>query len=189
MFRLVVSALVVLSCSSVALAAPSVPTRGQVRGDVVHMNQQFHVNGFNIRIESIRWIASTSPLAARIASLPQMEAPTAPNGFLEFKVLKKNTQSGTAPGAGLLKIMAFYRDGTQADDGVAYPFSTSFHYVGSSSTNIYPGQGMTVYYFIENVPQPSKQNPLTKLVISDPSMYNDPGYPKVYRLLNPVLTP
>ncbi len=149
------------------------------------MNQQFHILDDNLRIASIRWIPSTDPLATRISNLPQMQAPTAPNGYLLFSVPQKNTSRNPQP-AQYLKITAFYKDGTQADDGDGVPWSTAYKQL-LYNTTFYPGQGVTTYFIIANVPQPTRNNPLTKLILSDPGMQNDSGYPRVYRLLNPVV--
>ena len=184
MTRIMLAVIASLACSSLALAAPSVPTRGAVKGDIVHMNQQFHIEDDNLRIASIAWIASTDPLATTISNLPQMPSLTAPNGYLLFTVPQKNTSKRPQP-AQYLKITAFYKDGTQVDDGDGVPWSTSYKQL-LYTTNYYPGQGVTTYFIIANVPQPTTKDPLTKLILSDPGLQNSPGYPKVYRLLNPV---
>ncbi len=93
-------------------------------------------------------------------------------------------QSGEAGVPGL-DITAFYKDGTQATSN-----ETPFSKTGNPLTpnNLFPGQGMTVYYAIVNVPKPTKANPLVKLVLRY-TANNDPGYPPVYRMLHPVVTP
>ena len=80
----------------------------------------------------------------------------------------------------------FYKDGTQADDGDGVPWSTAYKQL-LYNTTYYPGEGVTTYFIIANVPQPTQQNPITKLILSDPGMQNAPGYPKLYRLLDPIV--
>ncbi len=116
MNRIVLAAVLSLACSSLVLAAPSVPTRGAVKGDIVRMNQFFHIEDDNLRVASIRWISPGDSLATTISNLPQMSSPTAPNGYLLFTVPQKNTSKNPQP-AQYLKITVFYKDGTQADDG------------------------------------------------------------------------
>jgi len=185
--RIVLAAVLALACSSFVLAAPSVPTRGAVKGDVVRMNQFFHIEDDNLRVASIRWISSGDPLATTISNLPQMSSPTAPNGYLLFTVPQKNTSKNPQP-AQYLKITVFYKDGTQADDGDGVPWSTAYKQL-LYNTTYYPGEGVTTYFIIANVPQPTQQNPITKLILSDPGMQNAPGYPKLYRLLDPIVKP
>jgi hypothetical protein len=57
-----------------------------------------------------------------------------------------------------------------------------------NTERVYPGEGVTAYYAIANVPQPTKDNSLTKLLLKTDGS-NDPGYPPVYRLLKPVVNP
>ncbi|MGC8484928.1 MAG: hypothetical protein ACP5O6_04765 [Candidatus Baltobacteraceae bacterium] len=172
-----------LACAfSAAAAAPTVPGRAQLKGAMVGMNQQFHITGFNYRIHAIRWVAASDPFAQAIVSY--VATATAPNGYLVFEVPVKNTQSGEAGVPGL-DITAFYKDGTEATSN-----ETPFSKTGSPLTpnNLFPGQGMTVYYAIVNVPRPTKANPLVKLLLRY-TANNDPGYPPVYRMLHPVVTP
>lgn len=168
--------------SSVALAAPGVPGRGQMKGDIVKMNQQFHITGYNYRIKAIRWVPATDPFAQGASSYAGTA--TAPNGYLVFEVPAKNTQSEEdwAPN---LTVTALYKDGTMVD-GDQTPFSKTGNPL--TSRKVFPGQGITVYYTIANVPQPTKGNPLVKLILKY-TANNDPGYPPVYRLLHPVVSP
>ncbi|MHB8141160.1 MAG: hypothetical protein ACYDHD_07930 [Vulcanimicrobiaceae bacterium] len=168
--------------SSVALAVPHVPGRGPLKGDIVKMNQQFHLNGFNYRVESIRWIPATDPYAQKAA--PYAGNATAPNGFLVFEVPVKNANYFVEPIPNLI-VTAFYKDGTSKDsDGPAH--SKAGPEVNASE-KLYPGQGVTVYYVLSDVPQPSSSNPLTKLILKN--NLSNPGYPPVYRLLHPVVHP
>ncbi len=172
-----------LACTLTAVsAAPSVPGRAQLKGDMVRMNQQFHITGFNYRIHAIRWVAPSDAFAQAIVSY--VATVNAPNGYLVFEVPVKNTQSGEAGVPGL-DITAFYKDGTEATSN-----ETPFSKTGTPLTpkNLFPGQGMTVYYAIVNLPKPTKANPLVKLLLRY-TANNDPGYPPVYRLLHPVFTP
>jgi len=187
MNRSILALAAVLASSSLAIAAPSVPTRGAVKGDVVHMNQQFHVDSANFRITAIKWIPASDPKAATIAGVLHIDEVSAPNGYLMFVAPQKNTRSHP-DSAVWLKITAFYKDGTQADDADGVPVSTAYKQL-LYNVNFYPGQGVTTYFFIANVPQPTPQNPLTKLIIGDTNNQNDPGYPKVYRMLDPIVTP
>ncbi len=178
---LAIAALLALSFST-AIAAPTVPGRAQLKGDMLRMNQQFHITGFNYRIHAIRWVAASDPFARAIVSY--VATASAPNGYLVFEVPVKNTQSGEAGVPGL-DITAFYKDGTSATSN-EIPFSKTGAPLNSS--NLFPGQGMTVYYAIVNVPKPTKSDPLVKLLLRY-TANNDPGYPPVYRLLHPVVTP
>ncbi len=174
-------AVLVLS-SSVAFAAPGVPGRGQMKGDIVKMNQQFHITGYNYRIKAIRWVPATDPFAQGASSYAGTAS--APNGYLVFEVPAKNTQSEEdwAPN---LTVTALYKDGTMAD-GDQTPFSKTGNPL--TSRKVFPGQGITVYYTIANVPRPTKDNPLVKLILKY-TANNDPGYPPVYRLLHPIVSP
>ncbi len=178
---LVIAALLAFSASA-ALAAPAVPGRAQLKGDMVRMNQQFHITGFNYRIHAIRWVAPSDPFAQAIVSY--VASVSAPNGYLVFEVPLKNTQSGEAGVPGL-DITAFYKDGTSATSN-----ETPFSKAGAplTSQNIFPGQGITVYYAIVGLPKPTKGNPVVKLLLKY-TANNDPGYPPVYRMLHPVVTP
>lgn len=178
---LAIAALLAFSFST-AIAAPTVPGRAQLKGDMVRMNQQFHITGFNYRIHAIRWVAASDPFAQAITSYVATASP--PNGYLVFEVPLKNTQSGEAGVPGL-DITAFYKDGTNATSN-EIPFSKAG--APLKSNNLFPGQGMTVYYAIVNLPQPTKANPVVKLLLSY-TANNDPGYPPVYRMLHPVVTP
>ncbi|MHB8147838.1 MAG: hypothetical protein ACYDGM_11355 [Vulcanimicrobiaceae bacterium] len=144
------------------------------------MNQPFHLTGFNYRIQAIHWIPASDAFASAIADYAS--AATAPNGYLVFEVPVKNTQSGEASAPGL-DVTAFYEDGTSSTSR-----ETPFSKAGAPLTtaNIFPGQGMTLYYAIANVPQPTKANPVVKLLLQY-TANNDPGYPPVYRLLHPVV--
>ncbi len=165
-----------------ASAAPHVPTRKALHGDMVSMGQQFHLTGFNYRIHAIHWVAASSAFASAIA--PYASTATAPNGYLVFVVPVKNTQSGAASAPGL-DVTAFYKDGNSATSR-----ETPFSKTGTplTSQNIFPGQGMTMYYEIANVPNPTKGNPVVKLLLTY-AANNDPGYPPVYRMLHPVVAP
>lgn len=167
-----------LMVSSAAYAAPHVPTRGAMKGDVVKMGQQFHLTGFNYRITKIHWIPSSDAFAKAIS--PYM--PTSSPGLLVFQVPVKNTQS-EADYDPLLTITVLYKDGTQADsDG--HPYSAAG---ALQQKKLFPGQGATFYYAAGGVPQPTDDNPVVKLILKN-TENNDPGYPPVYRLLHPVIT-
>lgn len=187
MIRAALALLGTLVCVAPVFARPNVPGHGPVKGDVISMHQQFHVQSANFRIASIKWIPATDPKAATIAGVLHVDEVSAPSGYLMFVAPQKNTRSHP-DSAVWLKITAFYKDGTQVDDAEGVPVSTTYKQL-LYTTNFYPGQGITTYFFIANAPQPTQANPLTKLIISDPSMQNDPGYPKVYRMVHPVLTP
>jgi hypothetical protein len=183
MIRIALAFLAISLSSAVALAAPSVPGRAALKGDVVAMNQQFHLAGYNFRIEAIRWVPANDAFVQKVASYVGDSNP--PNGALVFEVPVKNTQSevDTAPD---LTITVQYKDGTQADSSIA-PFGKSGG-APVTSRKIYPGQGTTLYYVVKDVPQPTAGNPLVKLIIKN-NENNDPGYPAVYRLLHPVVGP
>ena len=182
MIRASITAVMLVLFSSLAIAAPKVPGRGQMKGDVIGMNQQFHITGYNYRIKAIRWVPATDPFAQGASSYAGTA--TAPNGYLVFEVPAKNTQSEEdwAPN---LVVTALYKDGTTAD-GDQTPFSSAGDPL--TSRKVFPGQGITVYYTIANVPQPTKANPLFKLILKY-TANNDPGYPPVYRLLHPIVSP
>lgn len=171
-----------LLCCSVAIATPTVPGRSQLKGDVVKMNDQFHLTGWNYRIKSIRWIPATDAFAQKIASYAGDA--TAPNGYLVLEVPVKNTQS-QQDAVPQLSATAFYNDGTTKDSG-PMPYSKAGSPINSQQ--VYPGGGATAYYVITDVPQPTKDNALTKMIFKL-NANNDPGYPPVYRLLKPVVTP
>ncbi len=187
MIRSAIFFLAILACSLPALARTSVPTRGAVKGDIIHINELFHVQSANFRITAIHWIPATDPKAATIAGVLHVDETSAPNGYLMFVAPQKNTRSHP-DSAEWLKITAFYKDGTQVDDAEGVPVSTTYKQL-LYNTNFYPGQGVMTYFFIANAPQPTVQNPLTKIIVSDPSLQNDPGYPKVYRMLGPIVSP
>jgi hypothetical protein len=168
--------------SSAALAAPAVPGRAQMKGDVVKMNDQFHLTGWNYRIKSIRWIPATDAYAQKVASYAGDA--TAPNGYLVLEVPVKNTQSEQDAVPQLIAT-AFYNDGTTKDSG-PMPYSKAGNPINNQQ--VYPGGGATAYYVINDVPQPTKDNPLTKMIFKL-NANNDPGYPPVYRLMQPVVTP
>lgn len=167
--------------SAAASAAPVVPTRSQLNGDVVKMNQQFYLSGWNYRVTAIRWIPATNAFAQAVASYAGDA--TAPNGYLVLEVPVKNTQN-EADSVPQLTATAFYRDGTTKDSG-PMPYSKAGKPINSE--RVYPGGGTMAYYVIADVPQPSKDNPLTKMLFKL-NANNDPGYPPVYRLLKPVVT-
>lgn len=184
MFRIIGTAVVCLLVTfSTASAAPNVPTRGQIKGSVVKMGQQFHLVGYNYRIVKIRWVAADSAFARTLKNAEGVQA-DAPMGLLVFKTSTKNTlnDENSAP---YLIVTAIYKDGTQVD-GYETPLSSSG--VVQASRKIYPGQGATFYYAVAGVPKPTAANPLTKLILSNGSN-NDPGYPRVYRLIDPVVSP
>lgn len=184
MFRILGTTLAcLLTLFSAASAAPSVPTRGQINGSVVKMGQQFHLIGYNYRIVNIRWVAADSSFAQTIKNAEGIHA-DAPMGLLVFKTATKNTlnQESSAP---YLTITAMYKDGTQVD-GYDSPLASGG--AVQASKTIYPGQGLTFYYCVAGVPKPTVANPLTKLILANGSN-NDPGYPRVYRMIHPVVSP
>ncbi len=179
MIRSILTLAAVLVVSSTAHAAPHVPPRGAIKAEIVKMNQQFHLNGFNYRIAKIYWVSTDDAFAKAVSSY----APTTTPGVLVFEVPVKNTQSDEdyAPE---LTVTALYKDGTQADsDG--RPYSAA----GATQNNrkIFPGQGATFYYAVGGVPAPTIGNPVVKLILKN-AANNDPGYPPVYRLLQPVVS-
>lgn len=184
MTRIFMVAMSLLLLSSQALAAP-VPTRGAMKGAIIAMNEQFHLIGFNYRIAKIRWVPANDAFAKAVSpyTTSGYTSVTAPMGLLVFQVPVKNTQK-EEDYVPLLTITAMYKDGT-AVDGIDNPFSASG--VLQSSRKLYPGQGATVDYTVPNVPKPTKGNPLVKLILKN-TEHNDPGYPPVYRLLNPVVS-
>ena len=182
MIRFVVSFLAISLTTSIAMAAPSVPTRGQLSGDVVVMNQQFHLSGFNYRIASIRWASPSDAFVRSVASY--VGDSDAPNGALIFEVLVKNTQS-EVDAAPHPTITVQYKGGTEADSSIA-PFAKAGG-APVTTQKIYPGQGATLYYVVKNVPKPSSSDPLVKLIIKTDGS-NDKGYPPVYRMLQPVVS-
>lgn len=179
MFRLLLTFAAFLLVSSTAMAAPHVPTRGAMKGDIVKMNQQFHLTGYNYRIAKIHWVSADNAFAQAVSSYAATTTP----GVLVFEVPVKNTQS-ESDFAPELTITALYKDGTQADsDG--HPYSAA----GAIQNNrkIFPGQGATFYYAVGGVPAPTNGNPVVKLILKY-AANNDPGYPPVYRLLQPVVS-
>ena len=178
---------IIFACSLPALARTTVPTRGPIKGDIIHINQQFHVESANFRITAIHWIPADDPKAATIAGALHIDEVTAPNGYLMFVAPQKNTRSHP-DSSEWLKITAFYKDGTTADDADGVPVTSKYQQL-LYNVNFYPGQSVMTYFFIANVPQPTAQNPLTKIMVSSVSLHNDPGYPKVYRMLDPVVSP
>lgn len=182
MVRLLSLTAAFLLSASAALAAPAVPGRAALKGDLVKMNQQFHLLGYNYRIVHITWVPATDAFVQKTADYAS--GSTAPNGALIFKVPAKNTQSSWdyAPA---LHITVQYKDGTQAD-GYDQPFLKSGTMV--HAYKIQPGQGMTFYYIVDNVPQPTHDNPVVKLLLKNTSS-NDKGFPPVYRMLHPVISP
>lgn len=182
MTRFLTLAALLAFSSSVVLAAPAVPTRSQLKGDNVKMNGQFHLTGWNYRVKAIRWIPATNAFAQAVASYAGDA--TAPNGYLVLEVPVKNTQS-EQDAVPQLTATAFYYDGTTKDSG-PMPYSKAGKPINTQQ--VYPGGGTTAYYVISDVPQPTKANPLTKMIFKL-NANNDPGYPPVYRLLKPVVTP
>lgn len=174
------TALTALSFST-SSAARNIPAHGNRHGDKVCMGEPFHFTGYDYRIMTIRWVSADDRFATTIA--PYAKPSTAPNGYLVFKVPVKNMQNGeaTAPG---LDITAYYRDGTFATSNET-PFSSSG--APQTATNFLPDQGMTMYYAIANVPQPTKSNPVVKLILRY-AANNDPGYPDTYYMKYPIFT-
>lgn len=167
-----------LSPSSVAGGAP----RHVEHGSTACMGAPFHFTGFSYRIMAIHWVPVGSRFATAIG--PYVAPVQSPKGYLIFKVPVENVQSGEANAPGV-DITAFYKDGVNATTNET-PFSSS----GASqmTINIPPGQGLTVYYAIPNVPRPTRSNPVARLTLRY-AANNDPGYPDTYYMRYPIVSP
>ena len=168
-------------CLTPALAAPVAPGQGQVKGDAVVLNQQFHIDHYNFRIQKIEWIAADSAFAKTQDS----EAIDDGKGLILITATVKSTFTD-AENLPIPEIQVFYKDGTQSADDNRTPFSASG---GELSGDYQPGQGASVRFYIANVPKPSTDNPVTKMIFQPHNGEdNDSGAPKMFRLLNPPIS-
>ena len=174
LFALFVSVL----CVPAALAAPVAPGQGQLSGDTVTMNQQFHIDHYNFRVQKVQWVAGDSAFAKS----QEGENIDEGKGFLLVTIALKstNTEADALP---IPEIQILYKDGTQSADDNRTPYNAS----GQEMTGDYqPGQGATVVYYIPNVVKPGGDNPITKIIFQPHNgAENDSGAPKIFRLLNP----
>ncbi|GAC1499332.1 MAG: hypothetical protein NVS1B14_02770 [Vulcanimicrobiaceae bacterium] len=180
MHRLLFAFCLATLTTSVAVAAPVAPGRGQIQGDIIQMNQQFHIDHYNFRIQKIEWIGGEHPFAkARDESLDEGK------GLILITATVKSTatDSESLP---YPEIQVLYKDGTQSADDNRSPYSAA----GTDLSGDYqPGQGATVRFYIPNMLKPSPENPITKLILQPHNgSDNDSGAPKMFRMLNPPVS-
>lgn len=169
-------------CLSPAIASPVAPARGQIKGDIVQVNQLFHIGGFNVRVLKLEWVAADSAFVKGLEDPPQIDEG---KGALVITATLKNTAQD-AQELLVPTIQVFYKDATQSDEDDRYPRTAA----GKDISGDYqPGQGMTVRYSIPNVPKPTADNPVTKILVKPQNAGdNDEGFPKVFRMLSPPVS-
>jgi len=163
--------------TAAANGAPIAPGQGQIHGDVVQLNQQFHIDHYNFRIQKIEWIPGSDPFAvARDESLDEG------NGLILITATVKSTFTDSEP-LPFPEIQVLYKDGTQSADDNREPYNGAGKVM---SGDYQPGQGATVRFYIPNMAKPSSDNPVTKLIFQPHNgSDNDAGAPKMFRMLNP----
>ena len=168
-------------CLAPAVAAPVAPGQGQIKGDVVQLNQQFHIDHFNFRIQKIEWIAADTAFA----KAQDGEAIDDGKGLILITATVKSTFTD-AENLPIPEIQVFYKDGTQSADDNRTAFSAS----GTELSGDYqPGQGASVRFYIPNMPKPSADNPITKMIFQpNNGDDNDSGAAKAFRMLSPPVS-
>ena len=161
------------------MASPVAPGRGQISGDVVALNQQFHIDHYNFRIQKVEWITPDSPFGRAIGD---NETTDEGKGFILITATVKSTfdDSEALP---YPEIQVLYKDGMQSTDDNRSPYSASGNLMNG---DYQPGQGASVRFYIPNMPKPTADNPITKLILQPHNgTDNDAGAPKMFRMLNP----
>jgi len=153
------------------------PAAKPVSGATAQMNVPFALDYFNIRIQKIEWCADGTPTVTKIQLGPSddglgtlvITAAVRANGSDSHVIPTSNTQ-------------LIYKDGSTSTEALLQPYTLS----GRPADGSYQaGDGGTVMFILPNMPPPTSDNPITKIVFRQ--SWED-LQPKLIRLLDPPIT-
>ena len=159
-----------------ATKAPA-PAAKPVSGATAQMNVPFALDFFNIRIQKIEWDADGTPTFQKL----QLSASDDGLGTLIITAAVKanGSDSHVVPTS---TTQLIYKDGSTSTEANLQPYTLSGR---QSSSEYQAGDGGTIMFVLPNMPPPTSDNPVTKIVFRQ--SWED-LQPKLIRLLNPTIT-
>jgi hypothetical protein len=155
---------------------PPAPAAKPVSSDTARMNVPFAIDFFNVRVQKIEWMADTAPFAQKINA-----SSNDGTGSLVITALVKGNSNNSAS-VPTPNAQAIFKDGSASTEGALDAYTVS----GSKSNATYQaGDGGTVVWVLQNVAEPTSDNPTTKIVFRQ--SYTDLK-PELIRLLSPPVT-
>jgi hypothetical protein len=155
---------------------PPAPAAKPVSSDTARMNVPFAIDFFNVRVQKIEWMADTAPFAQKINA-----SSNDGTGSLVITALVKGNSNNSA-NVPTPNAQAIFKDGSASTEGALDAYTVS----GSKSNATYQaGDGGTVVWVLQNVAEPTSDNPITKIVFRQ--SYTDLK-PELIRLLSPPVT-
>ena len=177
-------ALPMLLAPTLAAAQSIAPAATPIKGDLIRIGDLFHIDYFNVRITAIVWLPGSDPVGKAIEERTNQEPPADGKGFLEIDAETKNaTRDSAMPPSPYFQVI--FKDGSQTDDTDAMVFRGAQLF---ASTNYQPGAGPALRYIIANVPKPTGDFLVTKIIIKPAYSENDAGAPRAFRMLTPPVT-
>ena len=172
--------LALLGTSVVADATPPLPPAPAARpvsGDTAQMNVPFALDFFNVRIQKIEWMADSAPL---IRTMGLSDSSDGTGTLVITAAVKANGHdSQNLPTS---DAQAIFKDGSASTQEQLDAYTPS----GRRSNATYQaGDGGTVLFILINVPPPSADNPITKIVFRQSY---EGLKPALIRLLNPPVS-
>jgi hypothetical protein len=153
------------------------PAAKPVSGAAAQMNVPFALDYYNLRIQKIEWWADGSPAFQKM----KLDASDDGLGTLAITAaIKANGRDGHVVPTPSTQLI--YKDGSTSTEANLQPYTLS----GRRSDGAYQaGDGGTVVFLLANMPPPSTDNPITKIVFRQ--SWEDLN-PKLIRLLDPAVT-
>jgi hypothetical protein len=158
-----------------AVTAPA-PAANPVDGATAQMDVPFALDFFNFRIQKIEWIANGTPLFQKMG----LSTDEGYGTLVITAAIKANrSNSDNVPTS---NVQAIFKDGSTSTQEPMNPFATS----GRPSNGTYQaGDGGTLLFVLVDMPEPTADNPITKIVFRQTY---DNLKPALIRLLNPPVS-